>query len=191
MTQPSKPYVDPSPAGRSTELPVVVIGEEGGRVKPAVRLLPGRVDVSHVLYPTYLLIIGAGSLAVNFAVNTGEWSAPVVALGWGLLFAWHWVYGVTYRYRRWLLKSFTLLVSLFMGLGLSFLAWERAQPQEIPVAGSLVMRGQVTLLEFVWLATAMSSLLLILHVLVLGRGYREKRLRVKERKAPQEAGHNP
>lgn len=181
MTESSTPAIEPAPQSRSTELPIVVIGEEGGRIKPAVRLLPGRINVSFILYPIYALILGAGALAVNFALHSGEWSPSVIATAYGLLFAWHWVYGVTYRYRRWFLKSFCVLISLFMGLSLSYLMWERAQPQLIPLDGRLVERGEVAVLEIVGLATILSALLLLAHVLILGRGYREKQVHGKKK----------
>jgi hypothetical protein len=178
VTDASTPIIDPPPPGQATELPVVVLGGESGRVKPMVRLLPGRVYISVVLYPIYVLIVVAAIVAVNFALQTAEWSPSVVALAYGLFFCWNWVYGVAYRYRRWLLKFMALTASLFMGLSLTYLVWERAQAQLVPIDGRLVMRAAEASLDVVWFATLLSTILLLLHVLILGRGYREKRARV-------------
>ncbi len=166
-------------ASRSMELPVVVLGDSNAGESPAERLLPGRVEASWVLYPCYLLVIVSGSLAVNFAIDTFEWSPLVVFLAWILLFTWNWVYGVAYRYRRRVMKYMAVMMSVVMGLGLAALCWERGQPQLVATAADLsaelIERAEVRrLLVACWLMV-LSTAGLLAHVVFLGRGYRVKR----------------
>lgn len=168
-----------APASRSMELPVVVLGSSDAGERPAERLLPGRIEASWVLYPCYLLVIVSGSLVVNFAIDTFEWSPMVVLLAWVLLFTWNWVYGVAYRYRRRIMKYFSVTMSIVMGLGLAALCWERGQPQLVAtaadVSAELIERAEVRrLLVACWLMV-LSTAALLAHVLFLGRGYRVKR----------------
>ncbi len=166
------------------ELPVVVLGETGAGEKPAERLLPGRVEASWLLYPCYLLVILSGSLAVNFAIDTLEWSPVVVLVAWVLLFTWNWVYGVAYRYRRRYMKYLAVVMSLVLGLGLAAMCWERAQPQLVAVAGSLagelIERGEVRRLILASWLMVLGTVLLMVHVVFLGRGYRVKRVRARK-----------
>ncbi len=161
------------------ELPEVVLGGEEAREKPQTRLLPGRVEVNWTLYPCYLLVLVSGSLVVNYSIDTGEWALGMVVAAWVLLFIWNWVYGVAYRYRRALIKYFSFLMAVVMGLGLAALSWEKGQPQLVAIAGELVARGEVTRLVWACWMMVVNPALLVFHMVFLGRGYRVKRLRVK------------
>ena len=167
------------------ELPVVVLGSSDAGERPAERLLPGRVEASWILYPCYLLVILSGSLVVNFAIDTQEWSPVVVSLAWVLLFTWNWVYGVAYRYRRRFMKYMSITMSIVMGFGLAALCWERGQPQLVAtlveVGAVLVERGEVRRLVLASWLIAVSTIGLLVHVVFLGRGYRVKRV-VSEKK---------
>lgn len=156
----------------------MVLGETGAGEKPAERLLPGRVEASWLLYPCYLLVILSGSLVVNFAIDTFEWSPVVVLVAWILLFTWNWVYGVAYRYRRRFMKYLSVMMSVVLGLGLAAMCWERAQPQLVAVvgdlAGALIERGEVRRLILASWLMVLGTMLLLVHVVFLGRGYRVK-----------------
>lgn len=166
----------PSPA-RSTEAAPVVLGERSGAVAPAVRLLPGRVEASRVLYPGYLLVWVGAALASLFAWRRAEWHPLMVFVGWGVLFCWYWVYGVAYRYRRRLMKVLAVGMSALVGVVLIWVSATRAAPMRVPVDGVLVERGALLLPGLAAVATTLSLALLIAHLLYFGRGYREKRER--------------
>ncbi|TXD43495.1 hypothetical protein FRC96_01655 [Lujinxingia vulgaris] len=166
----------PSPA-RSTEAAPVVLGERSGAAAPAVRLLPGRVEASRVLYPGYLLVWVGASLASLFAWRRAEWHPLMVFVGWGGLFCWYWVYGVAYRYRRRLMKVLAVGMSALVGAVLIWVSATRAAPMRVPVDGVLVERGALLLPGLAAVATTLSLALLIAHLLYFGRGYREKRER--------------
>jgi len=160
----------------STEFPTVVLGDERVAVAPRRRLLQGRVAERSVLYPIYLLVSIAGALAAQFALHSEEWSVIPVSLGWAMLFVWYWLYGVAYRYRRRLLKYFSVSVILATSVVLAMLCVDRAVAQvAVTAAGELIERASRPILVWSAIVTLAAAGLLIFHVAFLGRGYREKR----------------
>ncbi len=169
----------PPPEETSLELPAVIIGErrdESGPT-PIVRLLRGRVHQSLVLYPAYGMVGLAGVLAAHFSVSTGELHPAMMLAGWGLLYCWYWVYGVAYRYRRWMMKYFALAMSVFTAASLTLVSALRGTSMAVPQNGELALRGAQPLLFAVAVLTTLSLAFVITHAVYLGRGYREKRLR--------------
>ena len=164
------------PAGeRSLELPAVIIGDRGLQDSaPQQRLLPGRVPESLVLYPAYTFSLLAGILAAHWALSTAELNALVLLLAWCLLFCWYWVYGVAYRYRRWLMKGFALFMSFFTALALTFFSALRSTSLYLPSDTGLSLRAPQPILMVVAGLTLLSLAAIISHVLYLGRGYRKK-----------------
>ena len=164
----------------STELPVVVLGDDDEALVsaeiPRVRLLQGRVYEGYVLYPIYLLVAVGGALAVNFALTTPEWSAPVAALAWGLLFIWNWFYGVAYRYRRKLLKFTSVVAVVGLSVALAGFALDRAAAQ-VAMSGptELAQRDPIVALYGAAVVTVAAAALLVAHLVFLGTGYRRKR----------------
>lgn len=173
-----KPFEVPEPppaAERSLELPAVIIGDRGEKdAHPAVRLLPGRVPESLVLYPAYALALLAGLLGAHWGLTTGELSPFMILLAWSLLFCWYWVYGVAYRYRRWLMKTFALFMSIFTALALTFFAALRAASLYLPDPLELSLRGPQPVLFLVASLTVISLAAIVSHLVYLGRGYRQK-----------------
>lgn len=162
----------------TVELPRVVLGsEEVDRRAPVKRVLPGLVDLRWLSYPAYVACFVGGGLAVNFAIDGQEWSAPPIALAWMALFFWEWIYGVAYHYRRTVLKYFSFAMVAGMTTLLAALCWERAEPQMVAAVNGLVERGHVGALDWAAVATIASGVLIGAHVLILGRGYREKKRR--------------
>ncbi len=160
----------------SVELPRVVLGsEEFDRPAPHKRVLPGLVDIRWLSYPAYIACFAGGGFAVDFAIESTEWSAPPVALAWTMLFFWEWIYGVAYRYRRTILKYFSFLLVAGLTVGLAALCWERAEPQVVAQAGGLVERSDVSSLNWAAISTLVSGALITIHVIILGRGYRKKK----------------
>ena len=177
---PPGPLRKETDASRSTELPVVVFQDDEvvrqSAEIPRVRLLPGRVPESVVLYPVYVLVLGGGLLAARFALTTHEWSAPVILLAWFVLFLWVWFYGVAYRYRRPLLKYTSLLAIVGLTGALSYFSIERAAAQQAMVGpGELAVRGVAKSLYVVAGGNAVALGLLVAHLVFLGRGYRRKK----------------
>ena len=166
-----------SPASRSMELPAVILGDRGeDDEQPPVRVLPGRVPKYVALYPAYAAALLAGMLAVHFSLRTGEWHPLMPLLGWGLLWCWYWVYGVAYRYRRTIMKYYSLLVGAVTAGSLIMISAVRALAMPVPGEGSLVVRGPQPLLFAVAVLTTLSLAAVITHVVYLGRGYRQKSL---------------
>ncbi len=177
---PPQAITQPDPAGVSTELPVVVFGDDDATLASSeflrVRLLPGRLHEAWILYPIYGLNLVSGLLAMSFAIGTHEWSAPVVGLAWLLLGVWNWFYGVAYRYRRPLLKYSSVIVILGLTTALVSFSIERAQPQLAMVrATQLSERAASAELYWAAVATVVAAGLLVAHLVFLGRGYRQKR----------------
>ena len=165
----------PPPAERSLELPAVIIGDRGNRnAAPVERLLPGRVPESLVLYPAYTLTLMAGILGAQWALRTEELNPLMLLLAWCLLFCWYWVYGVAYRYRRWLMKSFALFISSLTALALTFFSALRSTSLYLPAEAGLALRPPQPILLVVAALTLISLAAIISHVLYLGRGYRKK-----------------
>jgi len=124
----------------------------------------------------YALDLAAGVLAVHFALSTREWAAPVIALGWFLLYVWHWFYAVAYRYRRRLLKYSSVAMIFALTAALAYFSIERAQPQLAMVrADAVVQREGVPGLYWAAVLTLLTSGLLVAHLVFLGRGCRRKR----------------
>jgi hypothetical protein len=164
----------------SVELPRVILGsDDGDRAAPRKRVLPGLVDVRWLVYPAYITCFIAGGLAVDFAIEGGEWSAAPVALAWLMLFFWEWIYGVAYRYRRTILKYFSFLLVAGLSAGLAALCWERAEPQLVATAAELVDRDHASILDYAAITTLLSGAFVTIHVVVAGRGYREKKVHGK------------
>jgi hypothetical protein len=170
---------DEDEAGVSTELPIVVLGEDEELVSdeaPRVRLLQGRVHPAWVLYPIYALEFVAGALAMNFALGTREWSAIPVGLAWFLLYVWNWFYGVAYRYRRRLLKYTSVTIIVMLTVALAYFCFEKAGSQ-VAVLPSGVVGDREAAPGLYWagVATIVAVGLLVAHIVFLGRGYRRKR----------------
>lgn len=173
-------FQPPEPASiqeRTLELPAVIIGDRGEDSAPLeVRLLPGRVHESLVLYPAYIAVGVAALLAAHFAFKTGEWNVLMTFLGWGLLYCWYWVYGVAYRYRRWIMKYFSFMMSLLTASSLAFVSALRAAATHVPTPEGLVLREPQPLIFLAAILTTLSAAAILAHMLFLGRGYREKAL---------------
>lgn len=164
----------------SVELPRVILGEDdAGRSAPRKRVLPGLVDVRWLVYPAYITCFVAGGLAVEFAIDAGEWATPTVAIAWLMLFFWEWIYSVAYRYRRTILKYFSFLLVAGLSVGLAAICWERAEPQLVATASGLIDRDHASILDFAAITTLLSGAFVTIHVIVAGRGYREKKVRGK------------
>lgn len=162
---------------RSLELPAVIIGDRGSEEeRPQVRVLPGRVPKSVVLYPAYTLVGASALLTTHFSLNSGEWSPLMTFFGWGLLFCWYWVYGVAYRYRRRLMKYFSLIMSGITAGSLIMITAVRGTSMAVPTEGELALRGAQPILFLASLLLTLSLAAIITHTVYLGRGYRQKEL---------------
>lgn len=159
----------------SAEFPVVVLGEASAATQPRQRLLQGRVAERWILYPIYLLVWVSGGLAARFALQTQEWAAAPVLAAWGMLFIWYWFYGVAYRYRRRVLKYFSVTVLVVLTWCLSLLTFDRGRAQIVATSLGLESRAEWASLYWAGGIVVVAAGLLALHVLVLGRGYRVKR----------------
>jgi hypothetical protein len=163
---------------------VVLGSDEAARAAPRKRVLPGLVDLRWLVYPAYVACFFGGGLAVNFAIDTQEWAAPPIAISWMALFFWEWIYGVAYRYRRRFLKYFSVLLVVGLSAALAAFCWERAEPQLVATTqafasagleGGLVERAHVDSLDWAAVFALMSGALILLHVIILGRGWRDTR----------------
>lgn len=172
----TKPELQSNDAGMSAELPVVVLGEKGKDVHtaPAERLLQGRVPETRVLYPCYVLVAISGLITISFAVDSPEWASIPVALAWFFLFVWYWFYGVAYRYRRRLLKYTSVSVILLVSGALSALSVDRGLAQVAFDGNHIAHRGPIPMLYWATVLIIVAAILLIVHVVFLGRGYRRK-----------------
>ncbi len=121
------------------------------------------------LYPAYGLTVLGGGLALRFTLETYEWSILPVALAWGLLLAWHWLYGVSVRYRRPVLRYLSGLADMAMGGLLMAFALERAAPQQVALEGGMGFRNLSMPLIGAACATGLSTALVLLHALVVSR----------------------
>lgn len=167
----------PPPEERSMELPAVIIGERGEEdEQPRTRVLPGRIPKHFVLYPAYAAVGLAALLATRFSLSTGEWHPMMTLAGWGLLYCWYWVYGVGYRYRRWFMKYFALLMSTVTAGSLIMVSAVRATSLAVPAESGLAVRDSEPMLFFVIGLTTLSLAAVFTHAVYLGRGYRQKRL---------------
>jgi hypothetical protein len=159
-------------------LPRVVLGsDEVDRKAPRERVMPGLVDLRWLLYPAYLASFFGGGIAVNFAIDGQEWAAPPIAIAWTALFFWEWIYGVAYRYRRPLLKYFSLMLVVGLSAALAAFSWDRAAPQLVAkvqgfTSSGLIERGHVASLEWAAIFALLSGALIIIHAVILGRGWR-------------------
>jgi hypothetical protein len=159
----------------TVELPAVVLSEERQRMAPRRRLLPGLIDRKLLLYPSYLLTVVAGGIAVHVAIDSTEWHPLPVIIGWAMLYLWEWIYSAAYGYRRTVLKYFSaIMVTLMAGL-LTIVSLDKAAAQTVVSAGKLVDRDPLGWLKWTAYLTVAASLPIILHLLLLGRGYREKK----------------
>ena len=174
-------------AGASTELPAVVLGTRVGEpIEERQRVRPGRVRLSVILYPIYLLLVLSGGLAADVALDTEEWSFGVVALTWTLMYAWCWLYGVTWTYRRRWLRNLSALGGLGIQAGMAALCLDRAKPQLAATGGELAARPELTQLRWAaWMLLAGAALLLA-HVVWFGRGWRVKKVEAPTRDEPED-----
>lgn len=156
------------------ELPAVILGDRGDDDQPRVRVLPGRIEPRKVLHPAYTAVGAAGTLAMYFSLTTGEWHPVMVMLGWGLLFCWYWVYAVGYRYRRWMMKYFAVVMGGFTAVTLTLVTAARVAAMAVPDNGQLLTRAPQPTLVAVAVLTTASLAAVISHVVYLGRGYRQK-----------------
>lgn len=128
-----------------------------------------QIDERWFLYPAYVLTLTAGALAVRFAAQTPEWSAGPAVLAWSLLFIWHWLYGVGFRYRRPALKYVSLAVAAVFGGLLTAFSLDRAVPQLAATEGGVAMRGVAV--ELLWCAgaTGIGVALVVAHAFLFSR----------------------
>lgn len=163
-----------APDNPSMELPAVILGDQGEEDEPKVRVLPGRVPMYKVLHPAYVAVAVAGVLATYFSLSSGEWHPLMVLVGWGLLFCWYWVYAVAYRYRRRIMKYFSLAMGTLTAASLTLAATVRGTSMAVPEGADLVIRSPRPLLFVVAGLTTLSLAAIFTHVIYLGRGYRQK-----------------
>ncbi|MEZ4461916.1 MAG: hypothetical protein R3E66_19775 [bacterium] len=168
---------DESQATVSAEFPVVVLKDDNATdaVTPPKRMLQGRIAERWVLYPIYTLVFASAGLVFQFTVTNDEWATTPALTAWASLFVWYWFYGVAYRYRRRFFKYVSVSVLVVLTWCLSLICFDRAKPQIVALAGKLVVRPDVPQLYWAGVLTIIAVALLGLHVLVLGRGYRQKK----------------
>lgn len=179
----AQPEPPEPPASITTELPVVTLGsphaedehsERGEHERsPKHRVLLGRIHPSWIFYPIYTLIILSGGLAANVALDTGEWSFGVIVVAWTLAFLWNWMYVVAWTYQRRWLKLCTLGALLALEGGLAFACFDRSQPQWA-LQRTLIERGELDSLRLSAGMLVVCLVLLLVHLLYFGRGYRAK-----------------
>ena len=128
-----------------------------------------QLDPRWFLYPAYILCFTAGALAVKFSLQTREWSTIPVVVAWGLLFLWYWLYGVAFRYRRPVLKYFSLAGAFGIGGLLSAFCLDRAPPQIAAGPDGAALRGLITDLLWAGVITAISAVVIALHAILFGR----------------------
>jgi hypothetical protein len=164
-----------APEGAPTELPPVRLGDGAGDAgPPVVRLVPGRVPVSSATYPIYTLLVLTGGIAANVALDTDEWSFGVVALAWFITFMWTWMYAIAWYYRRFLMKWWTGGVALAMYAFLGWVCLDRGQGQWVGQGREVVFREPIPSLAWAAGGLAVCGALLVLHMVYLGQGYRER-----------------
>ncbi len=169
--------IDESRSSVSAEFPAVTLGEAGdGSETPRRRLLQGRFHEAWALYPAYAMQLVAGGIAVLFALQSEEWSAIPVGLAWFLLYVWVWFYGVAYRYRRRFFRYFSLLILMSSSGAIAFLCFDRAAAQRIWDGERLIVRTAESTLVWSGTLTIAASILILAHVVFLGRGYRERKV---------------
>lgn len=154
-----------------------MLGDSDGSdaASPRQRMLQGRVAERWLLYPIYVLVLISAGLSIDYAIFNPEWAVGPTVAAWGMLFTWYWFYGVAYRYRRRVLKYFSVTVLIVLTWCLSLLCFDRARPQVAAVADVLVERPNIASLYWAGVLTIVAVSLLAVHVLVLGRGYRQKK----------------
>lgn len=137
---------------------------------PTARSSDGeQLDPRWFLYPAYFLTFSAGGIAINFAAQSREWATFPVALAWGLLFLWYWLYGVAFRYRRPVLKYFSLAGALGIGGLLTAFCLERVPSQIVAAEQGAEVRGLVMELAWAGLITGTSAFVIGLHAILFGR----------------------
>ena len=162
-----------APPGASTELPVVTLGTaDEEHEQPRVRLVPGRVAVSVVTYPIYMLLVLTGGVAGNVAIDTGEWSLGAITVSWVVAFGWSWIYAVAWYYRRSLLKWTSATFALGMFAVLALACMDRAAAQLVDGGEGLVFRAPIESLAWAAGGLVVCAALLLSHLVYLGRGYR-------------------
>jgi len=157
----------------SIEIPVVLLGE-AGQSSTGPRLLQGRVSESVILYPCYALVSLSGLIALNFALESPEWASLPVAIGWFALFNWYWFYGVAYRYRRRVLKYTSVFTLIGFTVALAMISIDRGRAQIAYDGEHIQHRDPVTGLYWAAVFVIVALVLLLVHVVFLGRGYRRK-----------------
>ena len=144
----------------------------GGRTNPDIvvrRARHSQLDVRWFLYPAYILTFGAGGIAANFAIGSPEWSPGPVTLAWALLFLWYWLYGVAFRYRRPVLKYFSLAAALGFGGLLTAFCLDRVPPQIVAQTHGAELRGLLTNLLWAGLLTGLSAFVVVVHSILFSR----------------------
>lgn len=164
------------PSSVSAELPPVTLGDAGESRTPRRRLLQGRVHEAWALYPAYAMELVAGGIAALFAIQSPEWSVVPVGLTWFLLYLWVWFYGVAYRYRRRFFRYSTLLILMVTSGLVAFFCFDRAAEQVAFDGRTIVMRAAEPTLAWSGILTVAAAILIAVHVLFLGRGYRERKV---------------
>ena len=160
----------------TVELPAVVLSEERERERPERRLLPGLVDLRWLSYPAYVIGFFSAGLAFDFALDYQEWAPIPVALAWAMLYLWEWIYSAAYNYRRNLLKYFSGTMVTITSAFLVMACLDKAAAQTVVKTGQLAERAAVSGLRYAAILTAISGGLILIHLIILGRGYREKDL---------------
>ena len=160
----------------SAEFPAVTLGDAGESATPRHRLLLGRVHEAWALYPAYAMELVAGGIACLFALQSSEWSVVPVGLTWFLLYTWVWFYGVAYRYRRRFFRYFSLFILLGASSMIAYLCFDRAAVQLVFDGQHLVERAAEPTLVWSGVLTLAAAVVVLVHVVFLGRGYRERKV---------------
>ena len=142
------------------------MSEPERQARPVDSRLQGRLAI----YAAVLMAVVAGGFAVNFSLDSGEWSVGPVAVGWFLLCVWYWLYSVGFRYGRPLLKYFSLTAGLTFGGLLTAVCFDRASAQVAATADGAFRRGAVGALFWAGFVTAASAAAIAIHALVVGSG---------------------
>ncbi len=163
----------------SQELPRVVLGQKDSHAPPIKeRVLPGRISLTPFGW-AMTIPIGLSLLCTClFAFqHRTEWSVWMVFLAWFIIWLWKWLYMEAWTYQRSIIKYLSAFTYLAMSLGLAFLLYDRAQPQEIWIKDALETRALQPSLLIASGLLILSDVVLIAHLVWFGRGWRKKKSR--------------
>lgn len=162
-------------ASSQTKLPQLNMGDvERTSTLPLRRTKPGRVSPRIVMYPIYLAVAAHAAFSARFASMGLEWNTGVVLLGALMIFGWNWMYSVSWSYKRVGLQLVSAVGAL--GLEIAVLVWtlDRARAQQAATDAGLTLRAASPELYVSSGALAVAIVLLLSHIVYLGRGNRER-----------------